>query len=342
MAFRGSYCRATALIGLREIVRDSGSDILPFLDRMHIDREALRDVDQIISFRSYCGLLELLAQELPLPHLGLEITRRSPPEYPILGPMVMIANLVDDLHETLDFGLRYWALQTNGHTMQLLKNDKPGLITLRHICDPFVLPARQVHELSISILVAVARIMVGGNRCPHLVRFQHRKPDVEGPYEEIFGCPIEFGAEHSEVIFDETYLKLKTSGRLKIIRPLAHYLINLRMERMQISDRSLSTAVTLLIPTLFGSGKSNATFIAEALNMSAKTLQRQLADEGTSFSTILDDVRHKLAVQMLSQSDVPVGRIALLLDYSSSVPFTTAFRRWEGVAPLAYRKARQK
>ena len=79
---------------------------------------------------------------------------------------------------------------------------------------------------------------------------------------------------------------------------------------------------------------------ADSLGVSVKKLQRLLALENTSFSDILDEVRHTIAVRLLSESDAPISRVAGLLDYSTVPPFTLAFRRWTGVSPRAFRSAR--
>ncbi len=46
-----------------------------------------------------------------------------------------------------------------------------------------------------------------------------------------------------------------------------------------------------------------------------------------------------MARQLLLTSDAPVANIAGLLDYSTTAPFTQAFKRWTGMAPLEFRKS---
>ena len=46
--------------------------------------------------------------------------------------------------------------------------------------------------------------------------------------------------------------------------------------------------------------------------MSQRTLTRRLQNEGTSFSVLLDDMRHGLALRYITQSDLTLTEVALL------------------------------
>ena len=76
--------------------------------------------------------------------------------------------------------------------------------------------------------------------------------------------------------------------------------------------------------------------IAEELGTSARTLKRKLADEGSAYSTLVDEVQAARAVGLM-RSDLSVDEIADRLGYSDSANFTRAFRRWTGKTPRAFR-----
>ncbi|HMJ14561.1 MAG TPA: AraC family transcriptional regulator [Polyangiaceae bacterium] len=78
--------------------------------------------------------------------------------------------------------------------------------------------------------------------------------------------------------------------------------------------------------------------MATELGVSARTLKRKLADEGSTYSDLVDEVQAARAVSLL-QSQLTVEEIASRLGYSDSANFTRAFRRWTGKTPGAYRKA---
>ena len=79
--------------------------------------------------------------------------------------------------------------------------------------------------------------------------------------------------------------------------------------------------------------------VARALAVSRRTLSRHLADEGTSFRNILDDVRREFACALLQDRSLSIGDIAFFLQYSEPAAFHRSFRRWTGRTPRAFREA---
>ena len=76
--------------------------------------------------------------------------------------------------------------------------------------------------------------------------------------------------------------------------------------------------------------------VAARLHLSARSLQRRLADEGNSFSELLDATRLELARSYLEAGTHTVGEVTFLLGYSDASAFSRAFKRWTGVAPSAW------
>ena len=79
--------------------------------------------------------------------------------------------------------------------------------------------------------------------------------------------------------------------------------------------------------------------VIAAAGMSARTFQRQLKVERTSFSDLLSDVRRSETLKRLKERNVTIAAIAIDLGYSDQATFTRAFRRWTGVPPSRFRAA---
>jgi AraC-like DNA-binding protein len=77
--------------------------------------------------------------------------------------------------------------------------------------------------------------------------------------------------------------------------------------------------------------------VAKQLHLSTRTLKRKLAEHGTTFSTIRDDLRRQRALLLLDNRGLSIGEIAGRLGYTELPNFTRAFRKWTGMTPLAYR-----
>jgi AraC-like DNA-binding protein len=63
-----------------------------------------------------------------------------------------------------------------------------------------------------------------------------------------------------------------------------------------------------------------------------------LADEGTSFTSLVDDERRQRAQRLLSIPNVTLEDVAGRLGYSSLSNFVRAFHRWTGQTPAAFRR----
>jgi len=77
--------------------------------------------------------------------------------------------------------------------------------------------------------------------------------------------------------------------------------------------------------------------VARRLHVSTRTLKRRLAEQGTSFSAVLEGVRHQRALLLLENRALGLAEVAGRLGYSDVANFTRAFRRWTGQTPAAYR-----
>jgi AraC-like DNA-binding protein len=88
-------------------------------------------------------------------------------------------------------------------------------------------------------------------------------------------------------------------------------------------------------------GKANRQTVARALGMSERTLSRRLADEGTTYEELVDQLRRSLAFQYIKARSISLSQIAWLLGYEGSTSFNHAFVRWTGRSPSVVRKEEQ-
>lgn len=82
--------------------------------------------------------------------------------------------------------------------------------------------------------------------------------------------------------------------------------------------------------------------MARELHLSTRSLRRRLTDEGTSYRALTDEVRQALAEELLMSAHMKLSEVAARLGYTEPAAFINAFRRWKGVSPTAYRRARIK
>lgn len=333
------YIRATSLIGFDTYCAGFGVDGQEIIRQVGLPERTLRSPDMLISYRRMVAAIEKASRASGRPAFALEWAEAMPDHFPTLGPIALLAKFTRRLDEWIDASLEYWSYHTNGFTMRLLDDEKTGEVAFRYTGDPFEEDGRQIKELIFGcIFNAACRVTGHLEERPIEMRFRHPAPADLRPHGEVFKCPVVFDCDYDEIVFERRYLSFPTNGNFAILKSVVGLYMKSRIRAIPQSEHSLSYEVSLALATVLGSGRSSIGFIAEALGMSPKKLQRLLADEGTTFSEILDRVRHSSARRMLRGSRAPVARIAGLLDYSSTASFSLAFKRWTGMSPLNFRR----
>ncbi|MVM40273.1 helix-turn-helix domain-containing protein [Spirosoma sp. HMF3257] len=78
--------------------------------------------------------------------------------------------------------------------------------------------------------------------------------------------------------------------------------------------------------------------IAANLNVSSRSLQRKLQEEGVTYQQLTDSIRKSLALHYLQAGQYPVKEVSYILGYNELSAFNRAFRRWTGTTPVSYQK----
>lgn len=103
-------------------------------------------------------------------------------------------------------------------------------------------------------------------------------------------------------------------------------------------DRLLSQRVREILRSPQGKS-ANAQTVATQLNISGRTLHRQLKDEGASLQALKDQLRQQAAVEQLRRTRKSIKQIALSAGFQSEKIFSRAFRDWTGQSPTGFRDA---
>jgi AraC-like DNA-binding protein len=64
--------------------------------------------------------------------------------------------------------------------------------------------------------------------------------------------------------------------------------------------------------------------------MSERSLVRYLAENGTSFSEVVSQIRHDLALKYVRSDELNLAQVAFLLGYANQSAFSAALRRATG------------
>lgn len=168
------------------------------------------------------------------------------------------------------------------------------------------------------------------------IHFRHGPAGAIDEYERVFGCAVRFHQRDNGALLDRTAL----AERLVYADPdLAE-----RFDQLARAAHSPRAAYREAVAAALRAagldrlaGRREA--IARRLGVSARTLQRRLEDEGTSFAAVLDDTRRDIALALLADPLHSLRAISARVGYGDQFAFNKAFRRWTGRSPSAYRRA---
>ena len=193
-------------------------------------------------------------------------------------------------------------------------------------------------ELALATALRFAREGTGENVTPLRVCFAHAAPDDTSEHRRFFRIPPRFGAGSNSMLVSAADAARPLRGADEALSAV----IRRRLEKILAEHHPrgagpLSGHVRHLIVEHLGTRALTSDVIAKELSVSRRTLSRRLSEEGTSFRSIVDDVRREFACALLQDRHSSVADVAFFLQYSEPAAFNRAFRRWTGQTPSEFR-----
>ena len=146
---------------------------------------------------------------------------------------------------------------------------------------------------------------------------------------------LDFGSEFNGLVFHAADLKVPNpSADPELVR----YAESVVMPLHASEDKAVLQEVRRNIYLLMPLDQAKIERVAERMNLSARTLQRQLDQSGTSFSELLDSVRKNLVLRYLKNQRYSIGQVASLTGYSRQASFTRWFQQNFGMSPRQWRQ----
>jgi AraC-like DNA-binding protein len=175
-----------------------------------------------------------------------------------------------------------------------------------------------------------------GMRFPVAARFAFPAPVYAAEFERIYRAPVTFGCEQSGLLIDPAFALLRQPPKNSYAFGVLSERADALLKELQASQTTQGRVESVLMPILH-TGDASMDVVADRMGFGRRTLQRKLDAEGTTFETILDSLRHQLALHYLSGKKVSVHETAYLVGFSDPAAFSRAFKRWTGKNPRTFR-----
>ncbi|MBL8470635.1 MAG: AraC family transcriptional regulator [Rhodocyclaceae bacterium] len=163
------------------------------------------------------------------------------------------------------------------------------------------------------------------------VNFPFPAPPHARVYELLFPGPVRFGAPQAAFSFDCAYLDLPLCRDEAALRAMLQRALPLTVLRYR-RDRLLAQRLRQLLRA-HPEEIASAELLAARLSMSARTLHRQLLEQGTSLQALKDELRCEHALHLLRRTQKPLKQIAQAVGFRNEKSFMRAFRGWTGMTP---------
>lgn len=326
------------LLGSRQAAGELGIDISDALATHDIASKQLVSPEGFLTRAQVIGFLETVAERFNCHHFGLLVGWHQPPMR--LGRLTPIFTLSADIRSAIENTLTYQPLYSEARVHSLVVEEGFANLVRR---DPQLAAggATQLNTLVIVQMYKILRALSGGDWKASSVSFSHTAPAEKPQYERLFGCPVYFEREFDGITFPEHHLaeQISTANPELLDIVLAHYddLMAAREHEHDMGD--IVAAVSAYIHRKLGSNLCNLPSCARFLDLHPRTLQRELAERGSTFKELLTDIRMEQAQHYLRNSTMPLVELAEMLGYRNPSAFTRAFNNGHGLSPLAWRKA---
>ncbi len=318
-----------------EYLEKAGIDISPLFRQTGISRETIIEHDTTFDFEQYKAVLDFALRQTNNPEYGLEFGNQ-----PQLGGTIgMMSASCKNLKEGLIMGSKFLKIQGDFAELEFIDDARfPKLVYTPVMA--WMLESPQTAKLEVDAMFAfinnILAVNSSGTLKPHKLKLTFAKPLHAEKYLEVFGVMPRFECEANEMVFENSALLIP----MKAFNPETFGILNQYLETRLINitnSEKVTDKVRRILYSSFRYQFPDIESVAEKLNLSARTLQRKLSEEETSFKEILQETLFGIAKQLLLQNHLTVSEISYLLGYSDLGNFSRSYKKYCGMSPVEFR-----
>jgi AraC-like DNA-binding protein len=315
-------------------IEGAGLDAKAMFTEVGLDLDSLRDPNVRIPADALIELLRLASERCGDPVFGLHLARYvHPTTFYSLGMAMFFS---ENLADFLSCYVKYYRMITTNDVLesreeegvfQIIATPREGMPMVPVRIDGFA-----------AITLSTIRVALGDNDfTPQAVRLARPRPEgFEERYDSFFGCLVTYGGESTVISVGESELPRTLITANPDLSQMYQQLTEDYLKKIDRADfpGRVHNELVKLLPT----GVSGKDQVAQALNMSTRTLYNKLEGAGTTYREVLDNTRRSLAEEYIRQ-DLPIYEIAYLIGFSDTANFSRAFKKWTGQSPVEFRQA---
>lgn len=328
-----TWVRSAVLAGLPELLGELAVDADALARSCGLDVAALRQPDLPVAAAAVVRLFEAAASATGREDFGILLATRQ--NLSVLGPLWMTMRSARTVRDALQVLAEFFVVHTNGALISLQLQDDGGACVGYSLAAGVSPHDRQTIELGLALLCNELRMHVGADWSPRAVQLGHERPASLASHQRCFGRGLSFNQERNALWLDAACLATPLAAASQPSHARLRQLLVGRRDNAQAVAAKVENTMRELMPF----APCTRDGVARLVNLSQRTLQRRLAEAGTTFQALRDRVRADIALKYLRQSSLQAAQVAEILGYSEAAAFTRAFKRQHGLTPSKARDA---
>lgn len=311
-----------------------GIDIAPIAAALGLNLEDFQDPQSSISLNRFCRLFEVLATISGDSTFGLKYSQAyvhggsGPFEYGMMN--------APTLRGALEFFVKYAGLQRDVAYLGFEADQRFGRIEWSF--SPLIIQREQFVDFFMATNLRFLTHFGDPANVFHEARLERREPASKAPYRKLISPSITFNAPMNAGVFTAQQLAARNNGAdERLFELMVRQCDAMMREREFQPDIILHIKEEIL--SFLAEGQVTIGFMARRLAMSERSLQRRLADRGTTFNDLMDETRREYSDRLLRETDLPLSEISYRLGFSAPSAYSRSALRWYGKTPSAAREA---
>lgn len=323
---------APSAANLWRTIESYGVEPGPLFRDEGIDLQLPIDPERRISYRAIDAIRDRAAEQIGDEAFGLKSGRLVHPSH--LGALGYAWLASRTLRIALERLQRYIRILNGRAKLKIVEKDEG--VELEVGVD---LPSRNSavrDDAACAMLTMMIRYNLGPDFHPMTVSLRRKRPSDPRAWEAFYACPVKFEANANQIRIPLDVVDKVLSSANPSLAQLNEDIVVEYLDRLDQGD--VPGRVRREIVRQLPSENFSQSLVAEALNMTPRTMRRWLRSHDTSFNELVTDVRQDLARKLVADDNVSVTEMSFMLGFSEVSSFTRAFRNWHGVPPSTARQ----
>jgi AraC-like DNA-binding protein len=300
-----------------------GINFAPIAKKFGIEESKFRESDSYVSLISFGGMLEYLAELATDDTFGLKYGLNFTPGDS--GPYGFGLMNAPDMAQAIRFMARFISLVADSIDFHFI--EEPYNCRIEWTYSPLFVAKDQYVDLVALLAITHLRQFVAPNWRPIAVRLQRSPPSSIHLHKLYISSNLNFDEDRNVIEFSCAQVSGTNPRADHRLFEIMQHQCEAKLEQ-RLKTVPLELRIREKILSSLDVGGVPLVEVASQLCVTERSLQRRLAEAGTNFEKITDEVRQELSEQLLLHSKLTRSQIGIRLGFSTPGSYSRATKRW--------------